>query len=199
MLYRDILDAYFALASEMRGLEFDTEKLDIADTPMLQSPGSGSEVHQLESSSPSNAGMSFVSSQSSAQMSVGSTTLQEYEVVPAHSKIGSSLKPAKIPCSMVERRLFNRKFFGREEELEQLDQALLPDLNRDLATHISPQKHAVLSGMGGLGKSEIAIHFAFTRKKFFDAVFWIQADETTKLEEGKISSRNKCLDSIKVY
>jgi hypothetical protein len=36
--------------------------------------------------------------------------------------------------------------------------------------------------MHGLGKTEIAIEYAFTRKTRFDAVLWIRADDSSKLE-----------------
>ena len=39
----------------------------------------------------------------------------------------------------------------------------------------------VLCGMGGIGKTEIAIEYLYSRRDRFDAVFWIYADTTRKL------------------
>lgn len=96
------------------------------------------------------------------------------------------MKPAQLPCFMVEERLFNREFFGRENTLKQLDEVLIPDYdlaNRSNTGYARPSQ-LTLCGQGGLGKSEIAIHFAFTRRKHFDAIFWVRADDPGKLEAG---------------
>ena len=39
-------------------------------------------------------------------------------------------------------------------------------------------------GIPGIGKSEVAAAYAFSRRSRFDAVFWIQVDTTMKLEDG---------------
>lgn len=36
--------------------------------------------------------------------------------------------------------------------------------------------------MGGLGKTEVAIEFAYSRRMAFDAIFWIRAEDASKLE-----------------
>lgn len=58
---------------------------------------------------------------------------------------------------MVSRRL-NPLFTGREEELEKLKQALCPSLS--ISAHIAAPKVYVIHGMGGAGKSEVALKFA---------------------------------------
>lgn len=56
-------------------------------------------------------------------------------------------------------------FLGRNQELEQLWHHLKPDSNS--------QKVAVLHGLGGIGKTQLAIRFARDHKKDFTAIFWI--------------------------
>jgi hypothetical protein len=49
--------------------------------------------------------------------------------------------------------------------------------------------------MGGIGKTQTALEFAYSHKKEFDAVFWVQADENVKLDESfaNISSELRLL------
>lgn len=42
----------------------------------------------------------------------------------------------------------------------------------------------VLCGIGGIGKTSIAIEYVFSRKDKFDAIFWIRAEEPEKVEQG---------------
>ncbi|KAK4497676.1 hypothetical protein PRZ48_010329 [Zasmidium cellare] len=66
----------------------------------------------------------------------------------------------------------NAYFSGREDVLANLAQRLLggPSI-------------AFLQGFGGLGKSECALEFAHRHKSKFDAVFWVQADEVSKMRQ----------------
>lgn len=41
-----------------------------------------------------------------------------------------------------------------------------------------------LCGMGGLGKTEIAVEYMHTRKAKFDAIFWINSSNAEKIDEG---------------
>lgn len=40
-----------------------------------------------------------------------------------------------------------------------------------------------LCGLGGLGKTEIALEFALQHKDDYDAIFWVRADTVAKLDE----------------
>lgn len=79
----------------------------------------------------------------------------------------------------------NDNFVGRDDILEQLDKILLPS-DRALASveaaSVETMKYAAFCGIGGLGKIEIALQFVVTRKENFDAIFWIRAESTEKLE-----------------
>ncbi|KAI0483545.1 P-loop containing nucleoside triphosphate hydrolase protein [Xylaria cf. heliscus] len=88
----------------------------------------------------------------------------------------------RIPCFMVDTFVRNTGFFGREEVLKQLDSCLLP--SDDLMVSAQPDRIRVglLCGMGGLGKTETAIEYAYSRQHLFDAVFFIHAEDTSKLE-----------------
>ena len=92
---------------------------------------------------------------------------------------------AALPCFMMEDRLENKFFHGRVDVMAQLDTALLPKSPpQDRPNDTMQPKHASISGIGGVGKSEVASRFALTRKANFDAVFWLSADTEEKLDEG---------------
>ena len=40
-----------------------------------------------------------------------------------------------------------------------------------------------LCGLGGLGKTEIALEFVLQHKDDYDAIFWVHADTVAKLNE----------------
>lgn len=80
----------------------------------------------------------------------------------------------------------NNAFFGRESIIEELDKYLLPpEKSSPFSLGDSHRRHVVLCGIGGIGKTSIAIEYVFSRKTKFDAIFWIRSDEALKLEHGE--------------
>lgn len=80
----------------------------------------------------------------------------------------------------------NQRFFARHEVFDAVDAAF--------SVHESPgnagvmeqdkaqtPKTYVLCGMAGIGKTEVAVEYLFSRKQYFDAVIWINADTSAKL------------------
>ncbi|WP_170201461.1 FxSxx-COOH system tetratricopeptide repeat protein [Actinocorallia herbida] len=65
--------------------------------------------------------------------------------------------------------LRNRNFTGRERELELLKQSLVGQ-----QTAVVPQ---ALRGMGGVGKTQLAVEYAHRNKHRYDLVWWIPADQ----------------------
>ncbi|KAJ5414120.1 hypothetical protein N7509_000747 [Penicillium cosmopolitanum] len=88
----------------------------------------------------------------------------------------------KIPCFMMDTYVRNKDFYGRQDVLSKLDDCLLPSNDTLPSSQPDQIRVEILCGMPGLGKTEIAMEYAFTRKKNFDAVFWIRADDMSKLE-----------------
>lgn len=77
------------------------------------------------------------------------------------------------------------EFVGREEELSCLWKYLQP-------TGAQTRKVAVLHGLGGIGKTQLAIHFARKHKGDFTAIFWLSGKDRSAL----VSSLSSCLPRI---
>ncbi|MDJ0705867.1 MAG: FxSxx-COOH system tetratricopeptide repeat protein [Leptolyngbyaceae cyanobacterium MO_188.B28] len=87
----------------------------------------------------------------------------------------STLKPWNVPY---ERNPF---FTGREEVL----QALHQQLNQDCAVALSQIQ--AISGLGGIGKTQTAVEYAYRYREDYDAVFWVRADTTLELSSGFVA------------
>ncbi len=81
----------------------------------------------------------------------------------------SPTRPGDLPLGSYLPLAPNPLFTGREAELQQLAEALLAD-NRSAVIH--PQ---ALIGMGGLGKTQLAVQFAWTYGYRFAGVHWVSA------------------------
>ena len=77
-----------------------------------------------------------------------------------------------IPVSM------NPRFRGREADLDLIQKALEPE---EKGTQL---KSLALYGMGGVGKTQLALRYALNSKKEFDTILWIPADTSLSLDQG---------------
>jgi hypothetical protein len=97
---------------------------------------------------------------------------------------GLSVEPRQIrlPCYFTKPHAPNRDFFSRPEPLSLIKSTLIPS---DTGAEVLQEslKTFVLCGMGGLGKTEIAIEFVFAHLNDFDAVFIFHAGQTSTLAE----------------
>ncbi|KAL7269006.1 hypothetical protein RUND412_008348 [Rhizina undulata] len=82
----------------------------------------------------------------------------------------------------------NLKFCGRKDILDKLCQLLTPD---DLAKarantpgSNSGRKSAVLYGMGGIGKSQVALQYAHEFGHLYTSIFWIDADNVSSTTDS---------------
>jgi hypothetical protein len=66
-------------------------------------------------------------------------------------------------------------FIGRDNELEQMKTILLSNPDS------SDRKVLVLGGMGGIGKTQMAIHYARQHRLSYSSVFWINATTESAL------------------
>ncbi|KAL2855615.1 purine and uridine phosphorylase [Aspergillus pseudodeflectus] len=81
-----------------------------------------------------------------------------------------------------------QEFIGREEELETLWDSLRPDS--------SPmRKVVVLHGMGGMGKTQLAIRFARIHKEDFSAILLLNAKDRSTLRQSLSSAWSRIPES----
>lgn len=71
-----------------------------------------------------------------------------------------------------------RGFYGREDILEQLEVALLPEKSSRGIQSV------LLHGLGGVGKSQTALAFAHRHSSYFDAIFWVRSETKTSLKDS---------------
>lgn len=79
----------------------------------------------------------------------------------------------ELPWNVPYKR--NRYFTGHEETLRRLHQAL------NTLDAVSLTQAQGLSGLGGIGKTQIAVEFAYRYRAEYDAVLWVRADSLVAL------------------
>lgn len=119
------------------------------------------------------------------------------KLLRARSDEFSEVKPVyHIPFSK------NSAFVGREDELQDIQNALSTDGSS--ADH--GQRAVVLHGLGGLGKTEIALAFAYQSLGKYQSVLWVAAETPQKLQTSfseigtklNLQSQESSGDEIKV-
>lgn len=87
------------------------------------------------------------------------------------NKDGASLPCNNLPVAK------NRAFFGREDILGKIEEQLRPaDTNRPLSS-------LAIHGLGGTGKTQIALAYAYQKRDEVDAVLWIAAHDSMSIEQ----------------
>lgn len=97
-----------------------------------------------------------------------------------HALMPESEEPGTFPNRILPFAQ-NPKFYGRLDELEKISKFLDPKLNevRELRTY-------TIYGRRGVGKTEIASQFAYTKldEGVFDAIFWIQCETSVAIRQS---------------
>jgi predicted AAA+ superfamily ATPase len=95
-----------------------------------------------------------------------------------HASIPEPEEPATFPIRMLPYRQ-NPRFYGREAELDKINQALdwkNPN-NALLRTY-------TIYGRRGVGKTELALQYAYTNLAKFDAIFWVGCETSLNLQQS---------------
>jgi len=71
----------------------------------------------------------------------------------------------------------NPKFYGRKEELGRILKYLSPKGGQSYRTY-------TIYGRRGVGKTEIALQFAYTNPAGYDAIFWIQCETSVSIRQS---------------
>ncbi|KAI0377693.1 hypothetical protein F5Y04DRAFT_263483 [Hypomontagnella monticulosa] len=93
-----------------------------------------------------------------------------------------------IPCNTLP-VAENRRFYGRQDILRRLEDHLKPgDINNPLSS-------VALCGLGGIGKTQIALAYGYQKIHQLDAVFWISAEDSLSIQQ---SFSRAALDALKL-
>ena len=116
-------------------------------------------------------------------------TESSFEIIPGSSDFTASRKKINIPCYFTRPYISaNEEFQGRGDVLELVDKFLTPKSSYGLTTGQKEPKTFTICGIGGIGKTQIAVEYIFSRRHLFDAIFWFQADDPQKLEAGFVQA-----------
>lgn len=83
----------------------------------------------------------------------------------------------KLPCHMIPFGL-NPRFFSRDHEVDMVRKALDPMQGHEKLQVMS------IHGLGGVGKSQIALHYANTSMKTYDVIAWIPSETQVKMTQA---------------
>ena len=78
----------------------------------------------------------------------------------------------------------NYAFTGRDEELDNLHQKLLPHGQSDSQNNVLASGDpvcCVLHGLGGAGKTQTALEYTYRYREDYDAMFWLSAERDPEL------------------
>ncbi|CAH0040349.1 unnamed protein product, partial [Clonostachys rhizophaga] len=92
------------------------------------------------------------------------------------SQIVNKPEDAKLPCFMIPYGL-NLRFFGRENELTVLREALDPSVGTTL-------RAIGVYGLGGVGKTQLALRYANTSRDKYRIIAWIPAETEERIMQA---------------
>ena len=84
----------------------------------------------------------------------------------------------------------NDNFTGRDRELAEIHRVLL-NANHD--TTISRQRVMALHGLGGIGKTQLAIQYAYIHQNDYASIWWVNASTAQTLIEGFLGIAQRLL------
>ncbi|KKZ68560.1 hypothetical protein EMCG_01008 [[Emmonsia] crescens] len=103
-------------------------------------------------------------------------SVQETGTLGPAKQIMNRNRPFHVPFNITGVPATDR-FIGREDYILRLWEVLQPDAS-------SMQKVAILHGLGGIGKTQLAIQFARTNKNQFSAVFFVNGNDKNNLVQS---------------
>lgn len=108
-----------------------------------------------------------------------------FDIIPLVSDFSAERGDPHLPCHIMPPHSRNRAFFGRSEILQSIRATLWPKQEHEVLADSDPNPSIfALCGPGGIGKTQVATEFVHTAKNCYDAIFWLQADQHSKLSQG---------------
>ncbi|MCP3818655.1 FxSxx-COOH system tetratricopeptide repeat protein [Streptomyces sp. A3M-1-3] len=114
--------------------------------------------------------------ESSASAVPGGSVSTVSQSIPSTGLTEATSAPRRIGANLPLR---NRNFTGREDLLTQLRQRLASGVT----TAVLPE---ALHGMGGVGKSQIAIEYVYRHGKDYELIWWIPSEQTNLIVQSLI-------------
>lgn len=104
-----------------------------------------------------------------------------FEILSDAANFRSPTHHLNLPCYLIKPHTKNKRFWPRDEPMKAIEDVLLP-LSGEHHPNTSSTLHSfVLHGMGGVGKTEIATEFVFKHQEKFDAIFFMHAEDRSRL------------------
>ncbi|KID60293.1 tetratricopeptide repeat domain-containing protein, partial [Metarhizium brunneum ARSEF 3297] len=142
-----------------------------------------------------------------SSLKINSNSSQDFAEDSSKAPKSETKMNIRLPCHILAPHQPNHSFIGREDVLD------------DIEAHLRPVRklnegHCVfaLCGLGGMGKTQIALKYAFSSLSKFEVVLWIPSDSREKMlarhiafavEIGLVEStnddQNKAKDIVKEW
>jgi hypothetical protein len=118
------------------------------------------------------------------------TVVKEIKANAPGSLPSSGAQPASQHRAPTRSRIWNvphlrnPNFTGREENLTELRASLLAG---ETAAVVQPR---AIHGLGGIGKTQLAVEYAYRNGANYDIVWWLRSEDPTTLASGAITICN---------
>jgi hypothetical protein len=106
-----------------------------------------------------------------------------FEIIPAAAEFAAEKRRANLPCYVLKPHTRNKDFFPRNDIMHLIEEALLPSTSTQTDRPSENLKTFVLTGLGGTGKTEVALEFVFAHQSQYDAIFVLHADQSSRLSD----------------
>jgi hypothetical protein len=93
-----------------------------------------------------------------------------------HGPVVQPEEPTSFPLQMINRPQ-NLEFYGRQEELMKINAFLDNRTEDSLRTY-------TIYGRRGVGKTDIALEYAYTNPARFEAIFWVQCETALAIRQS---------------
>ncbi|RYN22169.1 hypothetical protein AA0115_g9324 [Alternaria tenuissima] len=106
-----------------------------------------------------------------------SVDVTSYEILGLREPMKGVYQTVQLPQYFFKPHTRNPDFFGRQDVLHTLAEGLNPSVD-------SRSRSFALCGAGGLGKTSVAVEYAYRNKSMYEAIFILQASDSEKLAQS---------------